>query len=244
VTDCQPTDRKPTDRKPTDRKPTDRKPADRKPADCNRSQPTHYQRLGLQPSASTRDIRQAYRELSRRYHPDTTRLPLAIAQQQFQQLNEAYATLSRQAQRHAYDKTIGDKTIGDPTIGNVRAATVSAYPSAGYRGACARSTPPSTAGAVSSDRPLSAGELFVLLLMSLTLMGCLLLAIVVGVSRGDVALPPESAREFGFQPVVTTVMPAAANTVPDTVPDPMTLSAADMPPQDFFPDTVTSGDTP
>jgi len=35
-----------------------------------------------------------YRQLSKRYHPDTTALPPAIATAKFQQLNEAYATLN------------------------------------------------------------------------------------------------------------------------------------------------------
>jgi len=50
--------------------------------------------LGLHPSASAIEIRRAYRELSKRYHPDTTDLPPAIAIVKFQQLNEAYAALS------------------------------------------------------------------------------------------------------------------------------------------------------
>ncbi len=240
MTDCQSTDRQSTDRQSTDRQSTDGKRTDFPPADRDFSQPTHYQRLGLRPSASEREIRQAYRTLSRYYHPDTTRLPLAIAQQQFQQLNEAYATLTRPAQRQVYDQTIGDM----PT------AVRSVDPQLRYR-ATARTTGSSTtgssptaatAGLPPSDRPLSAGELFVLLLMSLTLMGCLLLAIVVGLSRGDLPLPPEAAREFGFQPLVTTVVLTAPDRVADivTIPDPTTLPAAAMPPQDFSTDTVTS----
>ncbi len=36
------------------------------------SEPTYYSLLELHPSASVIDIRRAYRELSKRYHPDTT----------------------------------------------------------------------------------------------------------------------------------------------------------------------------
>ncbi len=39
-----------------------------------RSKATYYSLLGLHPSASVIDIRRSYRELSKRYHPDTTDL--------------------------------------------------------------------------------------------------------------------------------------------------------------------------
>ena len=63
------------------------------------NQTSYYVLLGLPPSASALEIRRAYRELSKRYHPDTTELPTAIATAKFQQLNEAYATLSNPERR-------------------------------------------------------------------------------------------------------------------------------------------------
>ena len=68
---------------------------------------TYYSLLELHPSASVIDIRRAYRELSKLYHPDTTELPANIATNQFQQINEAYATLSNPEQRLSYDLKIG-----------------------------------------------------------------------------------------------------------------------------------------
>lgn len=155
---------------------------------------TYYEILGIQPSASEREVRQAYRDLSRQYHPDTTTLPLPIAKQKFQQLNEAYATLSSQVRRHAYDQTIGYSRVAVvmplPHLGDSQTPYQSPYESrAAYLDP--------------SDRPLSSGELFALFVMGMTLIACLLLAIVVGLGRGEVALRPESAVEFGFQPVVT-----------------------------------------
>jgi len=67
---------------------------------------TYYGILGVHPSASALDIRRAYRELSKRYHPDTTDLPKETAKRKFQQLNEAYATLSNPERRILYDQTI------------------------------------------------------------------------------------------------------------------------------------------
>jgi DnaJ-class molecular chaperone with C-terminal Zn finger domain len=53
------------------------------------------------------EIRRAYRELSKLYHPDTTTLSKAIATAKFQKLNEAYATLCNPDRRQSYDQKIG-----------------------------------------------------------------------------------------------------------------------------------------
>jgi hypothetical protein len=42
-----------------------------------------------------------------------------------------------------------------------------------------------------TDRPLSPGEMFALFIMGLTILGCLLLAIAIGLTRGDAALRTE-----------------------------------------------------
>ena len=57
----------------------------------------YYDLLGIKPTASAQEIRQAYWELSKLYHPDTTELSSAIATQKFQALNAAYGTLSLSA---------------------------------------------------------------------------------------------------------------------------------------------------
>ena len=72
---------------------------------------SYYGLLGLHPSASVREIRQSYRDLSKLYHPDTTALSAAIATAKFQQLNEAYATLSSPERRTAYDRKIGYSNV-------------------------------------------------------------------------------------------------------------------------------------
>ncbi|GJP52745.1 hypothetical protein CLOM_g11830 [Closterium sp. NIES-68] len=63
----------------------------------------HYTILGVSPLADTDDVKAAYRRLSKRYHPDTTRLPLALAEQQFVRLNQAYEVLSSLEERRLYD---------------------------------------------------------------------------------------------------------------------------------------------
>lgn len=71
------------------------------------AEPTHYQQLGISPWASTDSIRRAYRELSKRYHPDTSMLAPELAKQRFQRLQQAYAVLSNPAKRATYDASIG-----------------------------------------------------------------------------------------------------------------------------------------
>ncbi len=144
------------------------------------SNPTnHYTLLGLHPSASALEIRRAYRKLSKHYHPDTTDLPPAIATAKFQQLNEAYATLSNPERRMQYDLKIGYSRLyvvqtpynfNRPAVSSPVRQSSSAYLDP-------------------TDRPLSAGEIFVLFILGLTFLGCILLAIVVGLTRGDTSFP-------------------------------------------------------
>lgn len=67
------------------------------------SSPSYYALLELAPGASEQELRQAFRQLSKRFHPDTTSLPAAEAEQAFQRLREAYAVLSDPEQRRRYD---------------------------------------------------------------------------------------------------------------------------------------------
>ncbi len=140
---------------------------------------SYYTMLGVHPSASAIDIRRAYRKLSKDYHPDTTLLPKPIATAKFQQLNEAYGTLSHPERRSAYDLTIGYSrynVIQPSTSLNQPTSAKPDYSSSAYLDP--------------TDRPLSAGELFALLSMGVSLLLCLLLAIAIGLTRTDVALEP------------------------------------------------------
>lgn len=142
------------------------------------NQISYYALLGLHPSASPREIRHAYRELSKYYHPDTTDLPAETAKAKFQKLNEAYATLSNPERRGLYNQKIGYSPFNviQIPLGQDSPAKDS---SRGYS---------SSAYLDPHDRPLSAGEIFALFILGLTFLGCLLLAIAVGLTRGESAL--------------------------------------------------------
>lgn len=140
---------------------------------------SYYTLLGLHPSASVIEIRRAYRELSKRYHPDTTDLPPAIATAQFQQLNQAYATLSNPERRLAYDHTIGYSRI-----------SVIQVPPHFNHPASHKSKTSSSAYLDPTDRPLSAGEIFALFMLVITFVACLLLAVAVGLTRDEISFEP------------------------------------------------------
>ncbi len=140
---------------------------------------TYYDLLDLHPSASVQQIRRAYRERSKLYHPDTTLLQAAIATAKFHELNEAYGTLSSPDRRSQYDRKIGYSRV--PFVQPLPNLydSPSSRPGKSYR---------SSAYLDPSDRPLSPGEIFALFIMGATLIGCLLLVLIVGVARGEIAL--------------------------------------------------------
>lgn len=141
---------------------------------------SYYGLLGLHPSASAQEIRQAYRDLSKLYHPDTTTLPAPVATSKFHALNEAYATLSSPERRLAYDQRIGYS----------RVTVVQPLPNLHQPLSQPRPNYSSSAYLDPTDRPLSPGELFALFILGITFIGCLVLAITIGLTRGDTVMQP------------------------------------------------------
>ena len=154
----------------------------------------YYRLLGLHPSASVVEIRRSYRELSKQYHPDTTDLPTAIATVKFQQLNEAYATLSNPERRQSYDLSIGYSrwSVIQPTVTVNRPQT--------HKSSAAYLDP--------TDRPLSAGEIFALFILGLTFVGCLVVAIAIGLTRGDTAIQLSSVSLSSPPPITSSPNPS------------------------------------
>lgn len=137
----------------------------------------HYELLGVKPTASAQEIRRAYRELSKLYHPDTTELSSAIATQKFQALNEAYGTLSNPEQRLTYDQKIGYSRF---------------YVSQSPRDVSDRKDQPFVESRYTyldaTDRPLSAGEIFAIFILGLTFAACLALVFILGIADSDFTL--------------------------------------------------------
>lgn len=145
-----------------------------------RSAPSYYQVLGLKPNASVQEIRRAYRDLSKLYHPDTTKLESAIAIPKFQALNEAYATLSSPEKRLTYDYKVGYSRI------SVMQPLSSQRP---QNSSTATHDWSSSAYLDPNDRPLSAGELFALFILGVTFVGCLILVVTIALTKGEIGLP-------------------------------------------------------
>jgi curved DNA-binding protein len=64
----------------------------------------YYKVLGVDKSSTEKDIKQAYRRLARKYHPDVN--PDKAGQERFKEINEAYEVLSDADKRKKYD-TLG-----------------------------------------------------------------------------------------------------------------------------------------
>jgi len=174
---------------------------------------SYYDLLGVTPGASVQDIRRAYRELSKLYHPDTTQLPADEATEKFQALNEAYATLCNPDRRATYDLRQGYSRV------RVMRPDIPLNQPASTR------RPRSSAYLDPSDRPLSPGEVFALFMLGVTFVACLLLVVALGITRGDVAV-----RSLQQLPVPDAVRQVLDKASPKVEPLPLLAPAPDVSP--------------
>jgi hypothetical protein len=176
----------------------------------------YYTLLGLHPSASAIEIRCAYRELSKRYHPDTTDLPPTIAIVKFQQLNEAYAALSNPERRLTYDLKIGYS----------RLSVIQAPPDLNRPVSRSQVWQSNSAYLDPTDRPLSAGEIFALFMLGLTFLVCLLLAIAIALTRGEKAFQPIVLQPPGaVQEQISFHLPISLSPYLPIVPNPTPVAS-------------------
>lgn len=131
---------------------------------------SYYELLQLPPEATSQQLRQAFRLLSKRFHPDTTSLPAAEAARGFQQLQQAYAVLSDPEARRRYDTEL--RLV---RLMAAAAATAAATPAA---------TALTPGAAPSVRRALSGGEWLALLLLGLALIFSLVLGVGLALARG------------------------------------------------------------
>ena len=66
------------------------------------TQRDYYEILGVPRTASSDDLKGAFRRLARQYHPDVNKAP--DSEERFKEINEAYAVLSDDEKRAAYDR--------------------------------------------------------------------------------------------------------------------------------------------
>ncbi|QEY33099.1 J domain-containing protein [Synechococcus sp. RSCCF101] len=151
---------------------------------------SYYQLLNVSPEAGAGELRQAFRTLSKRYHPDTTSLPAAEASARFQLLQRAYATLLDPERRQAYDEAL--RRLSQPVPVQRRVVTVA-----------------------SSRRDLSGGEWFALLLLAVALLFSLVIGLGLAWARGvQLVTTPSWGSAAPAQPVSAASADRSADVVP------------------------------
>ena len=128
-----------------------------------------YELLGVSPSANNAELRKAFRQLSKRLHPDTTSLPRDEATRQFQNVCEAYDLLSDPVLRANYDLSINKENI--LTNQKIESSYLNIEPVQFSK-------------SIGVRRPLSGGELFSLLLLITSIFFSLALGVFIAFLRG------------------------------------------------------------
>ncbi|MGD1928544.1 MAG: J domain-containing protein [Leptolyngbyaceae cyanobacterium] len=184
--------------------------------------PNHYTLLQVRPTASPQEIRRAYRDLSKLYHPDTTTLAAAIATEKFKVLNEAYATLSNPQSRLTYDYSIGISKLSVMQAPNYLNRPASER----------RQSVKDSAYLDPTDRPLSPGEMFALFILGVTFVGCLVLVFTVGWAKGTIVLHPDASQPAVLAaPPTPEIAPVSPSLAPAVDAEPP-ATAPPMPPLD------------
>lgn len=75
----------------------------------------YYETLGISQNADEAEIKKAYRNLARKFHPDVCKEP--GAEEKFKKINEAYSVLSDEQKRRQYDN-MGHETFTNASKGS------------------------------------------------------------------------------------------------------------------------------
>jgi len=71
----------------------------------------YYKLLGIQTDCSPKQLKRAYRKLAKKYHPDVAHSSRSV--EMFNEITEAYDTLSDPMKRSVYDKSLGEKLAAE-----------------------------------------------------------------------------------------------------------------------------------
>lgn len=71
---------------------------------------THYEKLGLSENATQKEIKDAYKNLVKKYHPDVYQGDKAYAEKMIKEINGAYDILSNPIEKAKYDEEINPPT--------------------------------------------------------------------------------------------------------------------------------------
>jgi curved DNA-binding protein CbpA len=157
---------------------------------------THYELLGVAPDATSQQLRQAFRALSKRYHPDTTSLPATEAEAAFQQVRLAYGVLADPVTRRSYDERLR-QPAKPPVVFSPPARPVTAT---------FQPRPNSV------RRSLSGGEWFALVLLAVALALSLVLGVGLAWARGTALMTrPSWWVDPAAVPVLRQSMPAVSD---------------------------------
>ena len=176
----------------------------------------HYERLGVPSTASSDHLRRAFRQRSKDLHPDTTSLPAEYAAREFRLLCESYALLSDPERRRIYDISRHQPC---PAPAEIVMANLLEY------------SPHAVPRAVEQRRPLSSGELFSLLLLSVTLLLCILFCLGVAWWRDrQVEQLPTwlIVKQTASDPALSVELHDVASTGQDPVESPLTVSSRSL----------------
>ncbi len=66
----------------------------------------YYEVLEISEKANNREIKKAYKQLVKKYHPDVFKGDKSIAEEKIKQINEAYDTLSNEQLKKEYDESL------------------------------------------------------------------------------------------------------------------------------------------
>lgn len=74
------------------------------PASTKGSKRSYYDVLGIEPNATEKDVKKAYRKLALKWHPDKNPDQKEEAEKKFKEISEAYEVLSDKKKREVYDR--------------------------------------------------------------------------------------------------------------------------------------------